>query len=146
MSKIKDLYAIENQIDDLMPVDEARIDVKKVADDVFQTAKGKDTKEEIENRANYDFGEDDEGHLEAYIENYLDICKDVAADRLDDLIQAEHYDLTDTEYYRAITIAADLLADYYADFESELCDEALKEQKHNETFMLDDLADRKGYC
>lgn len=143
MSKIKDLLAETEGIDDLKPVKIPVITyVEKLANEVFKLAVRDKTRDEIYNRANYDFGEDDEGHKEVYLENFLDICKDIATDWLDELIQTQHHDLTDTEYFEIIELASARLADHYADYESELCEEVLADDK----YKLDELAERNGRC
>lgn len=139
MSRIKDLLAEQEDIDDLKPVKSAK---EVVIDKVLESAICNSTKDEISNRAEYGWGESDEGETEVYVENFLDICGEVAAEKLDEYIEREHIDLTDTDYFGIIDVVRDRLADRYADYESELCEEVLSDDK----YKLDDLAERQGKC
>lgn len=119
MSKIKDLYAIENGIEDLMPVGETHIGVyERVLHSNIITDIDK-VKDDIRERAEYRTGEDDEGHSEIYFENFYGLCHSIAEDYLCSLIENQHLDLSDDDYDDLKTWVGDWLADKLADYESE---------------------------
>lgn len=151
MSRIKILLAEEENIDDLkVPVHFGKDffdsvqeqDLKRLVGAVVSAAKRKETEEEIALRANYTYDYGDEGDLEAYLENFLEIIEDIATDWTDEIVATQHYDLSDTEYAKVIELAKDLLADYYADYESQLCSEALDGSK----YKLDEMREKEGRC
>lgn len=139
MSRIKDLLAEVEGIDDLMPV---RPSVKEIADGVITSCINVATEDEIANRAQFEVDIDDEGHQCLYLENYLDIISDIVVECLDEMIEQQHYDLTDTEYFAIKDDATSGLADYYADYESSLVRDAEEDYK----YKLDELRERNGEC
>lgn len=118
MSKIMDLYAIENGIDDLIPP--RKPDVKQVAERVASQVNYEWAMAEYREKAEFSEGYDDEGHKRLYFENFIDICNDIARDVLDAEIEREHVDLTDEEYKEVRARAADIIADNFADEEEEI--------------------------
>lgn len=128
MSKIKDLYAIENGIDDLMPVDDpkttaiARLHViSKVVEDVKKniTDHINDVKAQLLYYSEIETGTDDEGHVEYYFENYYNLCHEEAIDYIDCYIEQNHLDVNEMEYEDTVNVVGDWLADELADYESE---------------------------
>lgn len=118
MSKIKDLYAIESGIDDLMPVEDHIGDYeRKLHDNIL--ANIKDVKDDIARNAQYTSGTDDEGHEETYFENFYGLCHSIAEEYLGSLIEDQHLDLSDDDYDNLKTWVGDWLADELADYESE---------------------------
>lgn len=153
MSKIKDLLAIKEGIDDLMPephkydkafydaVQEA--DIKRIGEHVYQaTLHQDDLLEWMRGNANYEAGEDDEGHTEWYFENFRDLCWEACEGTLDADIEEQHLDLTDTEYNNILQYATNQLADSLVDFESECVADANSDNK----YTLDELKERSGQC
>lgn len=151
MSRIKILLAEEENIDDLkVPVRFGKdfydsvqeFDTERLAEQLSRACIGKTARDKLMREASYEFDEDDNGDEVCYMENYLDLIGEIVEEELDRLIQAEHIDLTDTEYFKTVDLAKGTVADYYADYESALCDEALEDAK----YKLDELRERNGQC
>ena len=122
MSRIKDLLAEEKGIEDLIPT-------KTLSEIIFERCKGEDTKEYVAANANYEWYEEEIDQWELGIENILDLYGQVAQDALDDYIEEQCLDISDATYFGVIDWVRDNLANYYADYEFELCQEA----KHDHT-------------
>ena len=138
MSRIKDLLAEEQNIDDLK-----RPLYQKLGEMIYAKAKSWDgIRSWFRNNAEYDAGKDDEGHTEWYFENFEDLCKQVVNGALDNLIEEEHLDISDETYNRAIEYGRDWLADTLADFESECIQDYVSDQK----YVLDEVRERNGRC
>ena len=138
MSRIKDLLAEEQNIDDLK-----RPLYQELGEMIYVKAKNWDgVRSWFRNNAEYDAGKDDEGHTEWYFENFLDLCKQVVNGALDNLIEEEHLDISDETYNRAIEYGRDWLADTLADFESECIRDYVSDQK----YILDEVKERNGRC
>lgn len=138
MSRIKDLLAEEQNIDDLK-----RPLYQELGEMIYVKAKGWDgIRSWFRNNAEYDAGKDDEGHTEWYFENFLDLCEQVVNGALDNLIEEEHLDISDETYNRAIEYGRDWLADTLADFESECIQDYVSDQK----YILDEVRERNGRC
>ena len=138
MSRIKDLLAEEQNIDDLK-----RPFYQTLGEMAYVKAKSWDgIRSWFRSNAEYDAGKDDEGHTEWYFENFLDLCKQVVNGALDNLIEEEHLDISDETYNRAIEYGRDWLADTLADFESERIRDYVSDQK----YILDEVKERNGEC
>lgn len=153
MSKIKDLLAIKEGIDDLMPephkYDKAfydavqQEDIKRIGEQVYaKTLHWEGLREWLSGNAEYTVGKDDDGHDEIYFENFTDLCWEACEDTLNDYIEDQHLDLTDEEYSKILYYARDWLADALSDFESECIQDMLADKK----YKLDELAERNGQC
>ena len=151
MSKIKDLFAEEENIDDLkVPVHFGKdfvaivneSDAKRIVAMLCEACKGKWVKDVIANDAEYGFGTDDRGYPECYMENYLSIIDDIVTEKFDDIIAEQHLDLMDSEYNAIKDAAVGVIADFYADYESECCQILLNDDK----FKLTELKERNGEC
>lgn len=128
MSKIMDLVAEVEGIDDLKPTynreffdNVQKSDERRAIDEIFK--KGKEWKgayEWFEERAEFGCGYDDEGHKEIYFENFTELCDKAAMELTDGFIEEQHFDMDDAQYDRITNTVGDLLADYYADTESEI--------------------------
>ena len=138
MSRIKDLLAEEQDIDDLkQPL------YQKLGEMIYVKAKNWDgIRSWFRNNAEYDADKDDDGHTEWYFENFEDLCKQVVNGALDNLIEEEHLDISDETYNRAIEYGRDWLADTLADFESECIQDYVSDQK----YILDEVRERNGRC
>lgn len=138
MSKIKDLLAEEQNIDDLkQPL------YQKLGEMIYVKAKNWDgLRSWFRNGAEYGAGKDDEGHTEWYFENFEDLCEKAVTDTMDNLIEEEHLDISDETYNRAIEYARDWLADALSDFESECIQDYVSDQK----YILDEVKERNGQC
>lgn len=153
MSKIKDLLAIKEGIDDLMPephkYDKAfydavqQADIKRIGEQVYtKTLHMSNLRSWMRANAEYGTGEDEEGHTEYYFENFEDLCEQACEGNLMDYIEDQHLDLTDKEYSDILYYARDWLADALSDFESECIQDMLADKKYE----LDELAERNGQC
>ena len=153
MSKIKDLVAIKEGIDDLMPepqkYDKAfydavqQADIKRIGEQVYaKTLHWEGLREWLRGNAEYTVGKDDEGHDEIYFENFTDLCWEACEDTLNDYIEDQHLDLNDSEYHDILEYARDWLADALADFEEECIQDVASDKKYE----LDELAERNGQC
>ena len=138
MSRIKDLLAEEQNIDDLK-----RPLYQELGEMIYVKAKSWDgIRSWFRSNAEYDAGKDDEGHTEWYFENFLDLCEQAVNGALDNLIEEEHLDISDETYNRAIEYGRDWLADTLADFESECIRDYVSDQK----YVLDEVRERNGEC
>ncbi len=128
MSKTMDLVAEVEGIDDLKPTynreffdSVQKSDERRAIDEIFK--KGKEFKgayEWFEERAEFGCDYDDEGHKEIYFENFTELCDKAAMELTDGFIEEQHFDMDDAQYDRITNTVGDLLADYYADTESEI--------------------------
>ena len=132
MSKIKDLYAIEEGIEDLMPVNKPSIDVIVGAVVKHVTAKSQDVYNYLYENAELGRGYDDEGHPEIYFENFTAICDDLADMAIEHIMEDWQLDLTHDEYRQVLRKASDILADTYADYESEIIEQLKKDAKEQQ--------------
>ena len=138
MSRIKDLLAEEQNIDDLK-----RPLYQELGEMIYVKAKSWDgIRSWFRGNAEYDAGKDDEGHTEWYFENFEKLCEQAVNGALDNLIEEEHLDISDETYNRAIEYGRDWLADTLADFESECIQDYVSEQK----YILDEVRERNGRC
>lgn len=138
MSRIKDLLAEEQNIDDLK-----RPLYQKLGEMIYvKTLHAEDLRHWLRARAEYEGGKDDEGHTEWYFENFEDLCEEAVNHMLDKLIEEEHLDISDETYNRAIEYARDWLADALADFESECIQDYVMDRK----YILDEVKERNGQC
>lgn len=131
MSKIKDLYAEVEGIDDLKPTynreffdhvqksDEERA-IKQI---VKKGREWKGAYEWFEEHAEFGCGYDDEGHKEIYFENFTELCEKAAMELTDGFIEEQHFDMDDAQYDRITNTVGELLADYYADTESVIIEQ-----------------------
>lgn len=138
MSRIKDLLAEEQNIDDLK-----RPLYQELGEMIYVKAKSWDgIRSWFRNNAEYGAGKDDEGHTEWYFENFENLCEQAVNGALDNLIEEEHLDISDETYNRAIEYGRDWLADTLADFESECIQDYVSDQK----YILDEVRERNGRC
>lgn len=142
MSKIKDLYAIEEGIEDLMPVNKPSIDVIVGAVVKHVTAKSQDVYNYLYENAELGHGYDDEGHPETYFENFTAICDDLADMAIEHIMEDWQLDLTHDEYRQVLRKASDILADTYADYESEVIKELVQATKDEQELRDDFYNDR----
>ena len=138
MSRIKDLLAEEQNIDDLK-----RPLYQELGEMIYVKAKSWDgIRSWFRSNAEYDAGKDDEGHTEYYFENFEKLCEQAVNGALDNLIEEEHLDISDETYNRAVEYGRDWLADTLADFESECIQDYVSDQK----YILDEVKERNGRC
>lgn len=129
MSKIKDLYAIEEGIDDLMPV--AKPTYKYVAEQAVKlvASKSEDFRNYLWENMALSSGTDENGNCEYHFANFTTLCELEARDVIDIVLEDQEIDLSDEDYAKAATLAGDILANEYADLESELIAEGVDATK-----------------
>lgn len=137
MSKIKDLYAEVEGIDDLKPTYNREFfdhvqksDEARAVEQIFDKGKkwGGAYEWFVEN-AEFGCGYDDEGHKEIYFENFTELCDKATMELTDGFIEDQHFDMDDSQYDRITNKVGDLLADYYADTESEIIEQYKSDQQ-----------------
>lgn len=115
MSRIKDLLAEEQGIDDLK-----RPLYQVLGEQAYVKAKNLGgVRDWFRDNAEFDAGTDDEGHTEYYFENFFDLCEEAITSELDKLIEDQHLDISDETYSQAIDYGASWLAETLAEFEAE---------------------------
>lgn len=136
MSKIKDLYAEVNDIDDLKPTynreffdhvqksDEERA-IKQI---VKKGTEWDGARRYFTEHAEFSLDYNDEGLKELYFENFTELCDKAAMELTDAFIEEQHFDMDDDQYDRITNKVGDLLADYYADLESEIINDELADR------------------
>lgn len=158
MSKIKDLYAEANDIDDLKPIrsrqtttryDKAFVeavrqaDIKCMGEQVYaKTLHMKTLRSWLRANAEYGGSKDEDGHTEYCFENFEDLCEQACEGNLMNYIEDQHLDLTDDEYSKILYYARDWLIDTLSDFEEECVQDMVLNQKH----ILDEKKERNGQC
>ena len=132
MSKIMDLVAEVEGIDDLKPVynreffdSVQKSDEARAVEQIFDKGKKWDgARRYFTERA--EFAYTDEGEL--CFDNFTELCAAAAEELVNDYIEEQHFDMNDEQYSRIIDKVGDLLADHYADLESELIDDELADR------------------
>lgn len=154
MSRIQILLAEEESIDDLkMPVRFGQDffdavqehDNRRMAEAILGSSKGIFFEDLLADEARFGLGDDD-GEPCMFFENFLELCEGQATRAFDGIIEQQHLDISDEDYADIIRIATDLIADYYADYESVLCADALADWKRDNKFSLDEARERNGQC
>lgn len=136
MSKIKDLYAEVEGIDDLKPTynreffdhvqksDEERA-IKQI---VKKGTEWDGARRYFTEHAEFSLDYNDEGLKELYFENFTELCDKAAMELTDGFIEEQHFDMDDDQYDRITNKVGDLLADYYADLEQEIINDELADR------------------
>jgi hypothetical protein len=119
MSKIKDLYAIENDIDDLKPIEPSLNDLANAIASVINRD-ATSIREKLAKDARYECGVDDEGHPEYYIENFVDMCDFISETYCEDYVRDNQIDIDDVRYKTLTEKLSAIVQDKFADYESEL--------------------------
>lgn len=118
MSKIMDLYAIENNIDDLIPP--RKPDLKQIAESVAAQVDYNWAMEEYWGKAEFEDDVDEDGHKKLRVRNFAEIGRQIAECVLDMEIQNNHIDLTDEEYKEVMAHVADIVTEDFADEEEKI--------------------------
>lgn len=140
MSRIKDLLAEVDEIDDLRPTQPSN---DNIADIVAKWSEKMATEDYIADNADYGLGDDD-GQPCMFMENFVDLCEEIAQQSLDELIEQWHYDLTDEAYKYIIDRATALVADFYADYEDSLCADAMADYNRDKKYLSEELKEKEG--
>lgn len=136
MSKTKDLYAEVEGIDDLKPTYNREFfdsvqkkDEERAVEYIFKKGKEWDgARRYFTEHASFTMDYNDEGLKELYFENFTELCEKAAMELTDGFIEEQHFDMDDAQYDRITNKVGDLLADYYADLESEIIDDELADR------------------
>lgn len=136
MSKIKDLYAEVNDIDDLKPTynreffdhvqksDEERA-IKQI---VKKGTEWDGARRYFTEHAEFSLDYNDEGLKELYFENFVELCDKAAMELTDGFIEEQHFDMDDAQYDRITNKVGDELANYFADLEQEIINDELADR------------------
>lgn len=129
MSKIKDLLAIENDIDDLKPVkkvedtfiDRSRL-LKNLEHVIWDNAKV--IRQELYERAEYDEWVDEEGHKNVEIRNFDEVCEQIAEGFMESYVYHQQIDISDEAYDLVLSDLKSYTVDCFDDYYMELIKEA----------------------
>lgn len=136
MSKIMDLVAEVEGIDDLKPTynreffdSVQKSDEARAIEQIFDKGKKWDgARRYFTEHASFTMDYNDEGLKELYFENFTELCEKAAMELTDGFIEDQHFDMDDAQYDRITNKVGDLLADYYADLESEIINDELADR------------------
>ncbi len=136
MSKIMDLVAEVEGIDDLKPTynreffdSVQKSDEARAIEQIFDKGKKWDgARRYFTEHASFTMDYNDEGLKELYFENFTELCDKAAMELTDGFIEEQHFDMDDSMYDRITNKVGDLLADYYADLESEIINDELADR------------------
>lgn len=146
MSKTMDLVAEVEGIDDLKPTYNREFfdhvqksDEARAIEQIFDKGKKWDgARRYFTEHASFTMDYNDEGMKELYFENFVELCEKAAMELTDGFIEEQHFDMDDSQYDRITNKVGDLLADYYADLESEIINDELADhaeaQMQRETY------------
>lgn len=124
MSKIKDLLAEEEGIDDLIPPKES---VKnKLLSDMEHVIgdNSKDIVRELYEYAEFDYDEDELGHQSLIITNFDRMCDDIAEGYLEDYVYQQHVDISDDDYNWVLEQLKECVAESFDCYYNEIIKEA----------------------
>ena len=107
MSKIKDLYAETEGIDDLMPPQSEKDRLKKIL--WAKTKRFMNLEDWLYERAEWGVGYDEEGHIDFDVINLDHLADTAATDLVEGYIESEHYDMSDDLYSELIDWLGDEL-------------------------------------
>lgn len=151
MSKIKDLYAAVNHIDDLEPThydktfylavqegDKARI-VRQVLE---RALKSSELRSWLASNAEYSIDYNEGGLKEYNFENYEYLCEEVAQGNLDEYIEEQALDITDAEYTELIERIRDELIEKLDGYKYECVQDYIMDSKYS----LEEMREKKGEC
>lgn len=145
MSRIKDLLAEAEGIDDLMPEPPLPYQPRKevIAEIVVDWSKKGETEDYIADNADLELIDDD-GHPCMHMVNLSELCDNIAQQSLDELIELWHYDLTDEDYKFIVEHASALIADYYSEYRDNLCVSSLSDYNRDKKYLNEELKEKEG--
>ena len=106
MSKVKDLLAEVEDIDDLKPVSRKQ-EIKITL--LGRAERFLNVDDWLYERAEWGVGYDEAGHEEWDVENFSQLCDEAATDLVDGYIEEQHYDMSDEMYSELIDEIGDEL-------------------------------------
>lgn len=115
MSKIKDLLAEEQGIDDLK-----RPFFMELGEKAYVRAKNWDgVRDWFRENAQYSAGLDDMGRTEYYFDNFEQLCEEAITEMVEKIVEENALDISDDVYSDAIEYGTEWLADTLSEFEAE---------------------------
>lgn len=136
MSKIKDLYAEVEGIDDLKPAynreffdSVQKSDEERAIEQIVKKGTEWDgARRYFTEHASFTMDYNDEGLKELYFENFVELCDKAAMELTDGFIEEQHFDMDDAQYDRITNKVGDELANYFADLEQEIINDELADR------------------
>lgn len=127
MSKIKDLLAEEEGIEDLMPT--KAMAKYRLLDDMRHVISdnAKDIRSELSEKAEFDVDCDDEGRQTPIIKNYDSMLDSIAEGYLEDYVFQQQVDVHDDEYDWVLKHLKEEVALSFEDYYDEIIKEAGRE-------------------
>lgn len=146
MSKIKDLYAIENGDDDLVP--DVKINAEQLSEILLAGVirNNDNTEDYIADNAIYSPEGDADGEPYMVMDNFDMLCDQIAVAELDDYISKEHLELTDEEYSDIVATTGDKIADKYSVYSDKLCANETMDYNVDNKYLMQEMAERDGRC
>lgn len=137
MSKIKDLYAIENGIEDLMPAKQPDFGAIEQAIRKNMTANTEKIQYEIKYEALFE--DDDDGIC---MSNFYELCDKQAGVYVDEYIEDQHLDIEPDDYDNLCAGVGDWLAGALEDWRDYYTREAMDDS----VYVVDEFRERHGQC
>ena len=145
MSRIKDLLAEEEDIEDLKPI--KRPSLEWVVDTVVNWSIMPSSEDYIADNAEFGIvSDDDDGHPVVVMENFIELCDDLAMEYLNRFIEREHIDISDDDYAKALDKASARIAVFYSDYEDSLCADELSDYNRDKQTLNEEYKERHGRC
>lgn len=129
MSKIKDLYAETEGIDDLMPPQSEKDRLKKIL--LAQAKRFMGLEDWLYARAEWGIGYDDNLHYYFYVKNMEQMADTAATDLVEGYIEDEHYDMSDELYSELIDWLGDELIKDWEPVERTLVNRKVEDDKES---------------
>ena len=126
MSRIKDLLAVERNIEELMPTDKERVEalLPAIQEKVYKSLITQKTEDYLWKFAEIGAGLDDEGHEELYVENFVRMCEGLAEDAMNEYVEQNALDIDEKKFFEVVEWVGAQLANHYADLESDIIKDA----------------------
>lgn len=133
MSKIRDLYAIAEDIDDLVPEGATCLFIH--IDEIVQRIIASLSDEVVHNYlyayAEYDDDCDEQGRHALYFANYNELCNELAEDATMQYIEDSHLDVADATCNTIIASLGDVIARKYVNVECECVADAIDNSRED---------------
>lgn len=146
MSKIKDLYAEAEGIEDLMPPQSKKDRLKKIL--LARAHRFMNLEDWLYERVEWSFGYDEEGHLDVGVANFDQLADEAATDLVESYIEDEHYDMSDELYSELIDWLSNELVKDWEGLEGFLVGRKIEDDKeawaqHNSFYNDNNLGIKK---
>lgn len=137
MSRIKDLYAEQEGIEDLMPVEEHEDFLVRLADKIFKTMTVEHTlkhiKEDMQKHATFS---GDDGDITC--DNLSQLCETAVDDYVQAELEEQCIDISDYDFALLCGVLAIKLEDTLEEFASDLAKEYIEDIKENQ-YLREDM-------